>query len=330
MELRRLGTTGVKVTELCLGAMTFLRESPEHDSRAMLDAYLAAGGNFIDTADVYSVGASETFLGEHLGARRQRVVLATKVRFPMSDDPNDVGLSRRHILASVDASLRRLRTDWIDLYQIHCWDPATPIAETMDALDACVRAGKVRYLGASNVTAWQLAKMNALAEANGWAQFVSLQPQYSLVSRDVERELLPLCRHDGLAVLPWSPLGGGILSGKYVPGERPAEGTRAGDATASAGLMRRRLTERNHAIAAAVREVAAEVGRSPAQVALNWVLGRPGVTAPIIGARTPAQLSDNLGATGWSLPEEAVARLDEVSAIDLGYPHDFHAMIGAR
>ena len=330
MELRRFGTTGIRVSELCLGAMTFGRESDEETSRAILDRYLDAGGNMVDTADVYSTGGSEEVLGRALGSRRQHVVLATKCRFPMGDDPNAVGASRRHIMESVDASLRRLQTDWLDLYQIHCWDPETPLEETLSALDNLVHAGKVRYLGVSNYTGWQLAKALGMAERRGWERIASLQPQYSLIARDLELDLLPLCREDGLAVLPWSPLGGGVLTGKYKAGEAPPEGSRAGDGTPSARLMARRLNERNHAIADAVGQVAEKAGRSRAQVALGWVLHRPGVTAPIIGARTLEQLDDNLAAAGWRLDDEHVTALDDASRLHYGYPHDFHRAVGVR
>jgi aryl-alcohol dehydrogenase-like predicted oxidoreductase len=331
VELRQLGRTGIRVTELCLGAMTFGREAPEDDSLALLDRYLDAGGNFVDTADAYGGGASEEILGRALAARRDQIVLATKVRMPVSADANDAGASRRHLRAGVEASLRRLRTDWIDLYQLHCWDAFTPLDETLSTLDDLVREGKVRYLGASNYTGWQLAKALGAAERRGWEPFVSLQPQYSLVCRDVERELLPLCREERLAVLPWSPLGGGLLTGKYRAGEGSPEGTRGGDSTPSGYLMRRRLAvERNYAVAEAVAKVAAEIGRTPAQVALNWVLTREGVTAPIVGARTLAHLDDNLGTIGWRLDAEQEQALEEASAIDLGYPYDFIEMIHRR
>ncbi len=250
---------------------------------------------------------------------------------PLGGDPNSGGASRRHIREAVEASLRRLQTDWIDLYQIHCWDPLTPLEETIATLDDLVREGKVRYVGASNLTGWQLAKALGLAALHRWEPFVSLQPQYSLACRDIERELLPLCRVDGLAVLPWSPLGGGLLTGKYRRGEEPPPQSRAGDSTPSSFLMRERLKEEhNFAVAEAVAKVAAEVGRSPAQVALNWVHTRDGVTAPILGARTLEQLDDNLGAVGWQLDPELEHQLDDVSALELGYPYEFIDWITRR
>ena len=331
MELRQLGRTGVRVSEACLGAMTFGRETPEDESYEILARYLDAGGNFIDTANAYNHGASEEILGRALEGRRDQIVLATKCRMPMGDGPNQRGASRRVIREQVDASLRRLRTDWIDLYQIHCWDRDTPIEETVSTLDDLVREGKVRYVGASNYTGWQLATALGVARAGGWEPYVSLQPQYSLVSRDIERELLPLAEYAGLAVLPWSPLGGGMLSGKYRPGETPAANTRAADRTPSAVLMRMRIQEeRNFAVAQTVADLADEVGKTMAQVALNWVLHAPGVTAPILGARTVAQIEDNLGAIGWRLDAVARQRLEDASGIDRGYPYDFIDWIHAR
>jgi aryl-alcohol dehydrogenase-like predicted oxidoreductase len=335
MLLRALGPTGVRVSEVALGAMTFGREASEDESRAMLDRYLEAGGNFVDTADVYGGGASETILGRVFAERprlRDEVVLATKFRMKSGPAPNDAGGSRRHIRASIEGSLRRLRTDWVDLYQIHAWDPHTPVEETLATLDDLVHEGKVRYVGASNYTGWQLAQAVERSRARGWEGFVALQPQYSLVCRDIERELVPYCHAEGLAVLPWSPLGGGLLTGKYRRGERPTSDTRGGDDTSPSGLLvRMRLDdERTDAVVETVGKVAAALGRSPAQVALRWVLERPGMTAPILGARTLGQLDDNLGALGWSLDEAHHRALDEVSAIPLGYPYEFMGRVPRR
>ncbi|MGZ4712188.1 MAG: aldo/keto reductase [Acidimicrobiia bacterium] len=331
MELRPFGRTGIRVTEACLGTMTFGRETPEDESREILDRYLGAGGNFLDTANAYNLGASEEILGRALGARRDRIVLATKCRMPMGSGPNDKGASRRVIRQQIEASLRRLQTEWIDLYQIHCWDRTTPIEETLSTLDDLVHEGKVRYVGASNHTGWQLATALGVAREHGWEPYVSIQPQYSLVSREIERELFPLAEYAGLAVLPWSPLGGGLLSGKYRAGEAPPENTRATDSTPSAILMRLRMQEeRNFAVVQAVEAVADELGRSMAQVALNWVAHRPGVTAPILGARTIPQIEDNLAAFGWQLDADALAKLADASAIPMGYPYDFIEWIHAR
>lgn len=331
MELRSLGRTGIRVTEACLGAMTFGRETPEDESNAILDRYLDAGGNFIDTANVYNRGASEEILGRALGSRRENIVLATKCRMPMGDGPNLQGASRRVIREQVEASLRRLQTDWIDLYQIHCWDANTPLEETLSTLNDLVHEGKVRYIGASNYTGWQLATALGVAKQHGWEPYISIQPQYSLVTRDIERELFPLAEYAGLAVLPWSPLGGGLLSGKYRAGEAPPDDSRAADSTPSAVLMRMRIQEeRNFAVAQAVQDLAADLGKTMAQVALNWVLHRPGVTAPILGARTVAHIDDNLGAIGWNLDADALARLEDASAIERGYPYDFIDWIHTR
>ena len=331
MELRPLGRTGIRVTETCLGAMTFGRETPEDESNAILDRYLDAGGNFIDTANVYNRGASEEILGRALGSRRENIVLATKCRMPMGDSPNLQGASRRVIREQVEASLRRLHTDWIDLYQIHCWDANTPLEETLSTLNDLVHEGKVRYIGASNYTGWQLATALGVAKQHGWEPYISIQPQYSLVTRDIERELFPLAEYAGLAVLPWSPLGGGLLSGKYRAGEAPPDDSRAADTTPSAVLMRMRIQEeRIFAVAHAVQDLAEDLGKTMAQVALNWVLHRPGVTAPILGARTVAQIDDNLGAVGWKLDADALARLEDASAIERGYPYDFIDWIHSR
>jgi aryl-alcohol dehydrogenase-like predicted oxidoreductase len=325
MEYHQLGSTGVRVSELCLGTMTFGRETTDAAAGAIVDRFVGAGGNFIDTANGYGSprGSSESILGGVLNGCRDQIVLATKVRFATGDGPNDRGLSRRHIRQQCEASLRRLRTDWIDLYQVHSWDPHAPLDETLSALDELVREGKVRYLGASNFAGWQLAKARGISLAREWEPFVSLQPTYSLVTRDIERELLPLCRHDGIAVLPYGPLAGGLLSGKYREGEVPPPDTRADDPIASRG-MSFQMTARAFATARAVQTVASTSGRTPSQVALNWVLTRDGVTAPILGVRSIEQLDDNLGATGWRLTSEDELLLNKASRITLGYPHDFH------
>jgi aryl-alcohol dehydrogenase-like predicted oxidoreductase len=329
MDYRYLGKTGMKVSELCLGAMTFGRETSEADSHAMLDRFVEAGGNFIDTANVYTRGVSEEIVGRWLkGKRRDDFVIATKVRFPMGEGPNDLGLSRKHILAAVDASLRRLGTDYLDLYQVHCWDPGTPLHETLGTLDQLVRSGKVRYVGASNYAGWQLQKAIDLSRRMKWEQLVCLQPLYNLLDRSTEWELIPVCRNEGLGVIPWSPLRGGWLSGKYRRGmAAPPAGTRIEQAQ-KAGWSESWETyanERTWAIVDALTEIGGELGKTPAQVALNWVTNRPGVTAPILGARTMAHLEDNLGAVGWSLSPEQAARLEEVSRPTLPYPYDFIA-----
>jgi aryl-alcohol dehydrogenase-like predicted oxidoreductase len=324
MEYRRLGRTGLMVSELCLGCMTFGREVDEAGSREIVARFLDDGGNFIDTADVYETGLSEEITGRAVKGVRDDVVLATKVRFPMGEGPNDVGLSRKHVISGCEASLRRLGTDYIDLYQVHAWDALTPLEETLSALTDLVRAGKVRYVGVSNFTGWQLMKALWVSELRGLERFVCLQPQYSLVERNVEREILPVCREEGLGVIPWSPLGGGFLSGKYRRGERLPQGSRIAEAVESMEEhWDRRATERNWNTLNAVGEISEETGKSYAQISLNWLLRQEVVTAPIIGARNVDQLEDNLGATSWELSEEQVARLSGVSDLEDVYPYRF-------
>lgn len=323
MEYRRLGRTGLMVSELCLGTMTFGRELGEDGSRGLLARFLDAGGNFVDTADVYEAGVSEEITGRAIKGVRDDVVLATKVRFPMGDGPNDVGLSRKHVLKGCEDSLRRLGTDYVDLYQVHMWDAATPLEETLSALTDLVRQGKVRYIGASNFTGWQLTKALCESELRGFERFVSLQPQYSLVERNIEREVLPACRDAGVGVIPWGPLGGGFLSGKYRRGEEPPEGSRiAGVPDEFEEAWHKRDVERNWRTIDAIGEISAETGKTYPQIALNWLLRQPGVTAPIIGARRVEQLEDNLGATGWELTPEQVTKLSEASAIEDFYPYN--------
>lgn len=309
--------------------MTFGRETDERTSRQLLDRFAQAGGNFIDTADVYTQGVSEEIVGRWLkGGRRDDFVIATKIRFPMGDGPNDLGLSRKHILAGVEASLRRLDTDYLDLYQVHCWDPGTPLEETLSTLNGLVQSGKVRYIGASNYSGWQLQKAVDLSRQMGWEPFSSLQPLYNLLDRSTEWELLPVARNEGLGVIPWSPLRGGWLSGKFRRGmSAPPGGSRVETAEKEGWSESWSAydNERTWRVVDTLLAVAEEVDKSPAQVALNWVLQRPGVTAPIIGARTMAHLEDNLGASGWSLTAGQMARLTEASDPGLPYPYDFLA-----
>jgi aryl-alcohol dehydrogenase-like predicted oxidoreductase len=333
MDYRYLGATGLKVSELCLGAMTFGRESSEDESDAMLDRFVEAGGNFIDTANVYSAGTSEEILGRWLaGKKRDDMVIATKVRFPMGGGPNDIGLSRKHILASVEASLRRLRTDYIDLYQVHALDK-TPLVETLGALNSLVQDGKVRYLGASNFSGWQLQKAIDISQHRGWEPFVCLQPQYNLLTRTPEWEILPVCQAEGLGVIPWSPLRGGWLSGKFRRGmQGPPVDSRIAIADQKGWGERWSVynNETTWKVLDALFTVAEEANRTPAQVAINWLLQRPAVTAPIIGARTLAQLEANLGAAGWSLTGPQMERLNRASDPGLPYPYDQIAAAQAR
>jgi len=328
---RLLGRSGLRVSPLCLGTMTFGTDwgwgADEATSRAMFDAYAEAGGNFLDTADFYTCGTSERLLGDFVASDRSRWVIATKYSLSTRPgDPNAGGNHRKNMMQSVEDSLARLRTDHIDLYWLHAWDFTTPVDEVMRGLDDLVRAGKVRYLGISDTPAWKVAEANTLAACFGWSRFVGLQVEYSLALRDVERDLGPMARDLGLGMTPWSPLAGGILTGKYdesdierLEGERDAPDF---DPFDSANRMVA-LTPRRLEVAAAVREVAEAIGRTPAQVAINWLLGRPGVTSPIIGARRVDQLRDNLAALDFALDAEHRRRLDEASAIGLGFPHDF-------
>ena len=329
MEYRYLGRSGLKVSELCLGSMTFGRETSEEESRRILDLFFESGGNCIDTANVYAQGASEEIVGRWLKEhRRDELVIATKVRFAMGDGPNDLGLSRKHILREVEASLRRLQVDYIDLYQVHCWDPGTPLEETLSTLDDLVRRGWVRYLGASNYSGWQLQKAVDMARAHNWESFVSLQPLYNLLDRSAEWELIPVCLEEGLGIIPWSPLRGGWLTGRLRRGmERPLPGTRIEEAERRgwSEAWSEYNNERTWRIIDTLLQVSQEVGRTPAQVAINWLLHRPGVTAPIVGARDARQLKENLGAVGWSLDPEHMKRLNDASDVKPPYPYDFIA-----
>src|SRR5580700_8393445 len=331
MEYRFLGHTGLRVSELCLGAMTFGRqdEATEEESHAMLDRFVVVGGNFIDTANVYSTGVSEEIVGKWLSRqRRDDLVIATKVRFPMGTGPNDLGVSRKHILSSVEASLKRLQTDYIDLYQVHCWDPATPLEETLSTLNDLVHRGVVRYLGVSNFTGWQLQRAIDLSREKGWEGFVCLQPQYNLLCRSTEWELIPVSIREGLGVIPWSPLRGGWLSGKFRRGmTAPPDDSRIKLAEEKDWGEKWSAYNNEHTwnVLDALHAVAAKTGKTPAQVAINWLLRKPGVTAPIIGARRMTQLEANLGSSGWTLSEEHVRYLDDASALQPPYPYDFIA-----
>ena len=327
MEYRSLGSTGLRVSELCLGAMTFGRETEEKLSFQILDKFVSSGGNFIDTADVYSQGLSESILGRWLkNQNRDDLVIATKVRFPMGKGPNDVGLSRKHILSGIDASLKRLGTDYIDLYQVHRWDPDTPLEETLSTLNDLVKAGKVRYIGCSNFKGWHLQKAIDISNNNGWEPFTCIQPLYNLLDRVIEWELIPVFLNEGLGIIPWSPLRGGWLSGRYHRGmQGPTEGSRVH----TAGKLGWSETwdvyanERTWSIIDEMCAVAKDVGKEPVQVALRWLLERPGVTAPIIGVRTMSHLESNLGSIGWKLGDLHMSKLNRISQIMPPYPYDF-------
>ena len=319
MEHRTLGASGCAVSTYALGTMTFGAETDEDGAFAQLDAFVAAGGTLVDVADVYAGGVSEQIVGRWLAARPDaagQVVLATKGRFPTGAGPNDVGLSRRHLRTALEASLRRLGVDHLDLYQVHAWDPLTPLEETLRFLDDAVASGKVGYAGLSNFTGWQVAKAVGVVERLGLARPVTLQPQYNLLVRELEWEVVPACLDAGLGLLPWSPLGGGWLTGKYTRSERPTGATRLGE-NPSRGVEaydRRSAQQRTWDVVDAVRSVAADRGVSMAQVALAWLHDRPAVTSVILGARTLEQLQDDLGAAGLHLTEAETARLDTASA----------------
>jgi aryl-alcohol dehydrogenase (NADP+) len=318
MEYRTLGRSGCAVSALCLGTMTFGNESDEKAAHAQLDMFAGAGGTFVDTADVYSAGESERIIGRWLASRpvevTEAVVLATKGRFPMAADPNGAGLSARHLTRALDASLTRLGVDVVDLYQAHSWDPITPLEETLRTLDGFIRAGKIRYYGFSNFTGWQLTKAVQLARSLGLAGPVSLQPQYSLLVRETEYEIVPASLDAGLGLLPWSPLGGGWLTGKYRRDQRPTGATRLGD-DPERGMEAwdRRGTARTWDVIDAVQGVAEARGLSMAEVALAWVTDRPGVTSTILGARTIDQLQANLRAAGLHLSQEETSALNDAS-----------------
>ena len=328
MRYNLLGKTGLYVSELCLGAMTFGSNSAgmwrtigqlgDQESLALVGTALDAGVNFIDTADVYSEGSSERLVGaalKSLGRPREQVVVATKVRGRVGPGVNQVGLSRAHIMASIDASLQRLGLDYVDLYQIHGFDPVTPLEETVRALDDVVRSGKARYLGFSNLPAWFASKAITFAEQNGLARFQSAQVYYSIAGRDIEREIAPLCMAEGVGILPWSPLAGGLLSGKFDPEKKgPADARRASFDFPPVNM------ERLPRVLGALRTVAEATGTSVARVALAWQLTRPFVTSIIIGAKKPEQLVDNLAATELRLSSEQVTLLDEASALPPEYP----------
>jgi len=324
MEYRYLGRTGLKVSALCLGAMTFGREASEADSYEILDRFMDAGGNFIDTANVYSQGVSESIVGKWLKKKnRDQFVVATKVRFSMGEGPNQIGLSRKHIMEAVNASLTRLGTDYIDLYQVHGWDAGTPLEETLHALNNLVDSGKVRYLGASNFTAWQLQKAIDTSHHNSWEPFCCLQPLYNLLDREIEWELVPVCLNEGVGIIPWSPLRGGWLSGKYhreLSG--PPAGTRVEEAQKKgwSETWDAYATERTWNIIDTMKEIGKTIQKTSAQIALNWLLQQPGVTAPIIGVRTMKHLLDNLGAIDWQLSADQLDKLNHASDLPLPYP----------
>jgi aryl-alcohol dehydrogenase-like predicted oxidoreductase len=327
MEYRYLGASGLKVPALSFGAGTFGGSGPlfgawgntdAAEARRLVDICLDAGVSLFDTADVYSNGASETVLGEAIKGRRDQVILSTKTSLPMGDGPNDAGSSRPRLIRAVEDALRRLGTDYIDLLQLHAFDALTPIEEVLSTLDALIRAGKLRYIGASNFAGWQLMKSLALADRHGWPRHVAHQVYYSLAGRDYEWELMPLGLDQGVGALAWSPLGWGRLTGKIRRGQPLPEGSRLHETAAFGPPVD---DEKLFDIVDALDALAAETGKTVPQIAINWLLRRPTVSSVIIGARNEAQLRQNLGAVGWSLTPDQVARLDAASAVTAPYPY---------
>lgn len=327
MRYRTLGNSGAVVSTYALGTMTFGAEADQDMAHALLDAYVEAGGNFVDTADVYSSGISEEMIGSWLAAHpteREQVVLATKGRFPMGIGPNDRGTSRRHLIRALDDSLRRLGTDHVDLYQLHAWDALTPLEETLRFLDDAIRSGKIGYYGFSNFLGWQLTKAVHVARALGFTPPVTLQPQYSLLVREIESEIVPAALDAGLGLLPWSPLGGGWLSGKYRRDTEPVGATRLGEdpARGMEAYAPRNEQERTWRVIDAVAEIAAEIGATSAQVSLAWLEVQPAVTSVILGARSVEQLTENLSAARVQLSAEHLRLLGELSSpVVSDYPY---------
>lgn len=325
MRYKLLGKSGLRVSELSLGTMTFGEEwgwgASKEESQKIFDTYVEAGGNFVDTANRYTEGTAEKFVGDFIASDRDHFVLATKYTlFTRRNDPNFTGNHRKNMVQSLEASLKRLNTDYIDLYWVHAWDYMTPVEEVMRALDDMVRAGKILYVGISDTPAWIVAQANTLAELRGWSRFVGVQLQYSLIERNIERELLPLARQTDMAVLAWGALGSGVLTGKYNK-DASAEGRAA---------LWGSISEKNLRIAQTVSEVAEQIGRTPSQVALNWVRQQPGVIIPIIGAKKAVQVQDNLACLDFTLDQEHLARLNEASHLELGFPYDFLTSEGVR
>ncbi len=325
MKMRLLGNSGLKVTELCFGTMTFggtsywgtIGKQTQQEADQLIQMAIDGGINFFDTADIYSDGIAEQMLGNALGSKRKDIVLATKVRGRMGTGPNDVGLSRHHIIEGCNASLKRLGTDYIDLYQVHNWDHLTPLEETMCALDDLVRTGKVRYIGCSNFTGWQLMKSLAISEKYGYARFITIQSYYSLIARDLEYEIVPLCLDQKLGIMPWSPLAGGFLTGKYRRGKpRPAGARRSNPE----GNFLQFDEEKGYDIIDELDRIAKRHDKTISQTALNYLLRKPAVSSIVIGARTPEHLADNLKSSEWELTPEEVVRLDEISKPPRVYP----------
>ena len=334
MRYKLLGKSGLRVSELCLGGMTFgqdwgsmLPGASKEESKKMFEHFVEAGGNFIDTANVYQNGSSEKYIGEFIASEREKFVLATKYTISTNpDDPNASGSHRKSLVQSVNASLKRLNTSYIDLLWVHLWDSMTPVEELMRSLDDLVRAEKILYIGISDAPAWFISQANTLAELRGWSPFVSIQIMYSLIERTPERELLPMAKALDIGVTAWSPLGGGVLSGKYNNNQSEHEAKRYRDDNPMSGVF---VNKKNLSIANEVQTIAKEIGKTPSQLALNWIRQQKdrGVIIPIIGARTEAQIEDNLGCLDFEISTNHMRRLDEISKIQLGFPHD---LLGAE
>jgi aryl-alcohol dehydrogenase-like predicted oxidoreductase len=330
MRYKLLGKSGLRVSELCLGGMTFgedwgsmLPGASKEEARKIFDLFVSKGGNFIDTANVYQNGTSEKYVGEFISSERERFVVATKYTLTTNpDDPNASGNHRKNLVQSVDASLKRLNTHYIDLLWVHIWDPMTPIEVVMRSLDDLIRSGKILYIGISDVPAWVVSNANAIADLRSWSSFIGLQIMYNLIERSAERELLPMARALDIGVTVWSPLGGGVLSGKYNKQNTEEQKRFDVNNPMSASFV----NERNISIAAEVQAIAKEITKTPSQVALNWIRQRQkdkAVMIPIVGARTEVQVKDNLGCLDFELTSDQLKRLDEKSKIQLGFPHDF-------
>ncbi len=323
MQYKILGKSGLRVSELCLGTMTFGEDwgwgSSKDVSRKVFDAFVDKGGNFLDTANMYTQGTSETYLGEFIAGKREKFVLATKYTLNTDPkDPNANGNHRKNLVQALNRSLKRLKTDYVDLYYLHAWDNMTPIEEVLRAFDDMVRAGKVLYCGISDTPAWVVSRAQTIAELRGWSPFISLQLEYSLLERTIESEFVPMAIELEMAIAAWSPLAMGVLSGKYL-GKSSQEGRLQKDET----WKQHYFNDRNQKIVQEVVNVAKEIGKTPSQVALCWLRQRPGVVIPIIGAKSVDQLKDNLGCCDFELTWDQISRLDEVSKVDLGFPHEF-------
>ena len=335
MHYKLLGRSGMRVSELSLGTMTFGETwgwgSSKEESKKVFDAYAEAGGNFIDTANRYTEGTSEEYVGDFIASDREHFVLATKYTLSgKTKNPNASGNHRKNMVQALDASLKRLKTDYIDLYWVHAWDFTTPIEEVMRALDDQVRAGKILHIGVSDTPAWVVARANTIAEHRGWTPFTALQIEYSLIERTPERDLLPMAKALDIAVTPWAPLAGGLLTGKYTAEAKPHTDIKEGERAQRLLPGQGRLDEKNLAIARVVDDVAKDVGVSASQVAIAWLLAQPGVIIPIVGARREVQIKENLGAVNVKFSIEQLKKLSDASQIELGFPHAFLQSQGVK